>query len=505
MLAATLAKVTRQAVVDRHQLERLLEPRDGVVLERRTADGSYEAVDGPFERYERAVEVEPLDEAGESFRVSQTVDFRLALTWFGWMFLPLVRPHLGAVVLPDRRPWWAPVDRLDPAAANTLGSVMAMSLVVSYTAALMSQTMTFSAEDFGVGTGGQGVALALVRIDGFIALPLLALADRRGRRHTIMFTAAGACVLSAIGALAPSMGALVATQVLARGFATAALVTVLVAALEEMPRNNRAFAISLETMAAAIGAGTCITLLFLADVASWRLLFAIALLGLPLVRGIGRGLKETRRFLAPHASVGAAGHGGRLWLLGAAALCLNLFTIPASQFQNEFLRDERGYSAGRVSLFVIATNIFGAIGIIVGGRLADTRGRRAVGAFAIAGGVGATVVMFLVHGWPMWMWSVIGAVVGAATVPALGVYGPELFPTSFRGRANGIITGVARIGSVAGLVATGILADRLGTIGQALALLAVGPAIVAVLVVTAFPETAHQELEDLNPEDKTPQ
>jgi MFS family permease len=344
----------------------------------------------------------------------------------------------------------------------------------------------------------------MVRLDAFVALPLLAIGDRRGRRYLLLFATVGACTLSSLGALAPSMPWLVGSQVIARGFATAASVTVVVAALEEMPRNNRAFAISLETMAAALGAGTCIALLFLADVASWRLLYVIALLGVPLVWRIGKRLTETRRFTAPHAEAGVAGHGRRLWLLAAAAVFLNLFAVPATQFQNEYLRDERSFSAGRISLFVIATNVFGAIGIIVGGRLADERGRRPVGAIAVAGGVSATVIMFLVTGWPMWAWSVIGAIVGAAAVPSLGVYGPELFPTSFRGRANGIITGLARVGSVSGLVVTGYLADRMGGIGNALALLAIGPAIVAVLVITAFPETAHQELEDLNPEDRPP-
>jgi MFS family permease len=506
MLARTLAQVTRTAVVDRGQLERLLEPRDGVVLERRTGDRRYEAAEGPVSRYVRTVDVEPLDDGDrdDAYRVRQTVEFRLALTWWGWLFVPLVRGHLGAVKQAPRRPWWAPVDRLDPVAANTLGSVMAMSFVVSYAASLLSQSMTFVAEDFGVSTSGQGVALATVRIDGFVALPLLALADRRGRRRMVMVTAVGTCVLSGLGALAPSMTALVGTQVLARGFATAASVTLLVAALEEMPRNNRAFAISLETMAAALGAGACIGLLFLADLASWRLLYAVTLLGLPLVRGIGRRFTETRRFQAPHPIAAVAGHGRRLWLLGVAAVCLTVFSVPASQFQNEYLRDERGFSATRISIFLVATNVFGAIGIVVGGKLADLRGRRVVASTAVIGGVGATVVMFLVTGWPMWAWSVIGAVVGAATVPSLGVYGPELFPTSLRGKANGVITGVARVGSVVGLVATGVLADRFDAIGPALAILAIGPAIVAVLIMTAFPETAHHELEDLNPEDRTP-
>jgi MFS family permease len=501
MLARTLATVTRRAVVDRDQLDRLLEPRDGVVLERTAGDGRYEAVDGPVTDYVRTVVVEP---AEDRYRVTQTVEFRLALTFFGWLFLPLVRGHLGAVVLPAGPPWWAPIDRLDATAARNLGSVMAVSFVATYCISLVSQTMTFAAEDFGVGKSGQGFALGVARLDILISLPLLAMADRKGRRWALMTTATGACVMSAVGALAPSLPVLIATQVLARGFGTAAAVTVVVAALEEMPRNNRAFALSLEAASSALGVGLVLVLLPVADAVSWRVLFALALGGVPMLRGIGRRLTETRRFVAPHADAGIPGHGARLWLLGIGAICLNLFSIPASQVQNEFLRDERGFSAGRISLFVVATNVFGAIGIVVGGKVADRRGRRFVGAVGVAGGVGATVIMFLVSGWPMWMWSVIGAVIGAVTIPSLGVYGPELFPTAFRGRANGILTGMARVGSVAGLIATGILADRFGEIGKALALLAIGPLLLVVLVLAVYPETAHQDLEDLNPEDRAP-
>ena len=47
----------------------------------------------------------------------------------------------------------------------------------------------------------------------------------------------------------------------------------------------------------------------------------------------------------------------------------------------------------------------------------------------------------------------------------------------------------------------GALADEFGEFGPALALMAVGPALVALLIVLAYPETAHKELEELNPED----
>jgi MFS family permease len=119
----------------------------------------------------------------------------------------------------------------------------------------------------------------------------------------------------------------------------------------------------------------------------------------------------------------------------------------------------------------------------------------------LLGGVGATVLMFLAMGAPMWLLSSVGAIVGAATVPALGVYGPELFPTGLRGRANAGLTVLAVAGSSIGLIAAGVLSDSLGGFGSTMAVLAIGPAIVAVLVLTLYPETAHLELEEINPED----
>jgi MFS family permease len=275
-----------------------------------------------------------------------------------------------------------------------------------------------------------------------------------------------------------------------------------IVAAEEMPAGSRAWSLGLLTMAGSIGTATCLGLLFLAEVASWRLMYAVALLGLVLVRGIGRRLSESRRFRAPHADAGLKGHGHRFWLLAGSALLLNLFSAPGSQFQNEFLKDELGYSAVKISVFIAATTIFGAVSIVVGGRLADTRGRKGVAALAIAGGAVATVFMFNSHGWPVWMWSTIQSLVGLAVIPALGVYAPELFPTSLRGWAHGLVTGTGRIGSVIGLVVAGVLADKMDRVGPAIAILSIGPLIVAVMILVAFPETARMELEDLNPEDR---
>ncbi len=494
--------VTTEATVDAGEVDRILAPRGGLVLERQSGPGSFEAEEGPFDTYRRAVELDPLPD-GRS-RVRQTVEYRFSLPYFRWLFGPALRWHLRRL-RPGPAPWWSPPDRIDAATARTLAALCLLSVVTGYLGTLLSQVITYVAEDFGADKGAQGVALATVRADVVITVVAVAMADRRGRRAGLLTASVLGCVLTSLGALAPSLAVLTASQVVARGFVTAAAVLLGIIVAEEMPAGSRAYATSLLAMAAALGAGACVILLPVADLrlSAWRLLFAVAVVGLPLLASAGRHLSESRRFRAPHAEVRMAGHGRRFWLLAVSGFLFNLFLAPASQFANEYLRTERGFSGGRIALFTIATNTPGAIGIVVGGRLAE-RGRRLVGAVGVVGGVGATVLMYLSQGWPIWAWSVTGAVLGAATVPALGVYGPELFPTSLRGRANGVITAMARLGSVAGLLAVGFLSNAWGSLGPAVALLSLGPLLLAVLVVTAYPETAHRELEELNPEDALP-
>ena len=192
--------------------------------------------------------------------------------------------------------------------------------------------------------------------------------------------------------------------------------------------------------------------------------------------------------------------GRRLLLLATAAFLLLVFAAPASQFQNDFLREHRGYSATGITLFTLITSTPAGIGIFVAGRLADTRGRRGVAAVGLLGGTAFILVAYHSAGAAMWAASVTGTVLGSLTV-ALGVYGPELFSTRHRARANGLIVTLGVAGSATGLLVVGMLADRFGSYGPAFTVVAIGPVLAAVLVLRCFPETARVELEVLNPGD----
>lgn len=474
-------------------------PRDDVVVEREDGPGRFVAVSGPFTEYERTLV------PGVDGTVEERIHYRVAPLVWG-PFPLLYRRALAQPPAAGHRPWWFPPETTDARGATVMGGLTIIALIVGYLGSLLTQTITFAADEFGASKTDQGATLAAVRIGVLGALALAALADKRGRRQVLVWATAGACVLSAISALAPDLVTLGLVQAVVRGLATAAGILLTIVAAEEMPAGSRAFGISLLSITGALGVGLVVIALPLADTTDngWRLIYLLPLLFLPLILRIARILPESRRFVVAHANAGMAGHGRRFWLLATSAFLLALFTSPASQLMNEFLRDERGFSATRISLFTILTNTPGGLGIVIGGRLADTRGRRLIGAVGTIGGVLFTVGMVLSQGWPMWTLSVMGAMLGAMVVPALGVYGPELFPTSLRGRANGIITIVGVTGSVVGLLVAGVLSDRWNGLGPALSVLAIGPLLMAILVLVAYPETAHRELEDINPEDQLP-
>lgn len=473
------------------------EPRTGFVEEQTAGVDRFDAGRGPVDHYVRTVTIE-----GDT--LVETVEFRLAIPYFRWLFTPFVWWMLRSRAH-TTQPWWAPPDTFDRRSSSVLGTLAAIAVVFGYLNTVFTQTIAFAGDEFHAGNAAQGVAGGVVRIGGLLALLLASIADRRGRRVILLVTLVAGCALAATGAVAPSLPWLAASQVVARGFSTALLVVGFIVAAEELPAGSRAYGFSLLAMASGLGSGICVLLLRVADldVHGWRVLYVVPVLGLLLTRGIARRLPESRRYSAPHAARPPIGtHARQLWLLAGTAFLGNVFIAPNSQFVNRFLRHEHHYSGGAIGLLSVGSGIPAVLGIVVGGRIADTRGRRHVGAFALVVGTLLNVAFYFTSSGGLWLFGVTSSVVGALAIPALAVYGPELFPTELRGRANGVIAIVSLAGSIVGLVAVGALSDSFGHIAPAMAIVAVGPLLYAWLVIRRYPETARLELEDINPEDR---
>lgn len=475
-------------------------PRDDVVVERAAGEGLFvQDGDGPFTTYERRV-------AAADGDVTERTSYRFTVPWFTWLFALPVRLTLARRIHVGRRgtPWWSPPDRLSPRQLGVIGLLAAASMSSAFINTLFTQTVEFAADDFGVGKSGVGIGGAIVRAGIVLVLPIAALGDRIGRRRVIIGLAYAAPVISALGAVAPSFPLLVASQTLGRPLGLALDFMVAVVATEEMPRNSRAYAVSVLAMASGLGAGVAIAGLPLADLSpsSWRLVYLIALVWLVVALDIARRLPETHRFERPHV-VAPRLDRRRLAVVGSIALLGNLFIAPASLFQNGYLKDERGFSATMIAVFTAVTAGPAFIGLVIGGRVADISGRRRIIAVAVPVGAAFAVVSYSVGGPPMWLAVFLAGTIGAIAYPALAVYRTELFPTGNRSRASGLLTAAALLGGITGLLLMGALLDDGYSHGVVIGGLAIAQIAVVVVVLVWLPETAHQELETLNPLDAT--
>ncbi len=498
--------LTQQSVCTDDELAARRAPRADIVAERAEGDDRWVLEHGPFGSYERRLDANPRPDG--SHDVTETTTYRLAIPVWGWLFAWPVRRALR-----DRQDtfdyWWAPPDRLSAHAATVLGLLCAIQIVDGYLGTVLTQTLSFAADEFERGNTAQGVVFGVVRFGILVTLVVSTMADRRGRRPLLLFTGVSSCVLTVAGGFAPSIEVLGGTQLFARGLSTALGILIAIMAVEEMPTRSRAWAASVLTMSAGLGAGMAVWILPVADISvrGWRFIYLAAALGIAVIAWAGRRLPETQRFeeAATHEVVlqdtDRARRRNRFILLGVSLLLLALFGAPASGFHNEFLRDERGFDGGGIAIFTLVTSTPIGLGVLVGGYLAESWGRRPVAAIGlVAGSIGA-VLSFVLAGPPMWIAKLLGNIVGAIAVPAMAVYGPELFGTHDRGRANALIVTAGVIGSAIGLVSVGALSDVWGNLGAPIALMALGPLIVAVLVIVRFPETAGLDLEELNPED----
>ena len=488
---------------DTPEAQAALTPRNDIVAEAGDAGGdtangaasTFTQHEGPFSTYQRSIVV-------NGSTVHQTIRYRIIIPWFGWLFALPLRNTLQHRPHDDSKPWWSPPDRLSPRNVATLGLLAAASMSAAFTNTLFTQTASFAADGFGIDARGQGVGGVIVRLGVFIAIPFATLADRRGRRQMIVVTAWLAPLWCVLGAIAPDFWVLVGTQSIGRPIGLALALLIGVVAAEEMPRSSRAYALSVLALAGGLGAGVAVAALRLADLGrdGWRLVYLLSIIWLLPAYHLMRQLPETRRFQRQH-EIAPPLDRRRFAIIAVVAIAANLFVAPASFFQNRYLEDVRGYTGGGIAMFTLSTATPASLGLIVGGKLAEIAGRRAVLLICMPISTLLIVGTFSASGSTMWLLALAGGLLGGAAYPAFTVYRTELFPTGNRGRANGFITALSLAGSSVGLLLVGGLVHRGWSYGQSMLLVGIGQVLAAVIAFAAYPETAHLELEQINPQD----
>lgn len=451
----------------------------------------------------------------------------LRLPYFGWVFGPVLsrarrravehaaarlRAALAGEPEPRlRRTTLVPPVTFTPEAAVLVATVAAIAAVTNFAGALFGQNADSVTDAFGATNRQLGVALAVSRVGVLVSLVASALADRRGRRRILLGCFAGVCIANAVSALAPGFIVFTGAQLLTRAFVSATLVVAAIAVVEEAPDGARAYALAMLALAAGAGFAIAVALLPISDLGSqsWRIAFAISALALVLLPRFAHHLRETRRYEALSVRTSARGrmrelfdrtYGWRFALVGAAAFLTNLFSAPSAQLTNRFLTDEHGFSNTAIALFRGVTNGFpGLIGIIIAGRLAESRGRRPLGILALAASSALQMAFFLGSGATLWVTSTLAIVAAACAGLALGAFGTELFPTEIRGTSSALLLVCGVSGSATGLLLATNLDTVVGGLGRAIAICGIAPLIAAFLVLPWLPEPADRTLDEISP------
>jgi MFS family permease len=374
-----------------------------------------------------------------------------------------------------------------------------IGFIAAYAASQMAHTLPFVRLSFDLTEGQMSLMFAGVRAASLLGVLFAVAADRTGRRKPLL----GAFVLMALGSLLtafiPTVAVFAVSQALVRIAVVAIASISIVLIAEELAPGIRAFGIGLYGLAGSLGVGLGLVLLPIAEASedAWRVLFALSTLGLLVFPLLARYLPESRAFTPgatiPFAKALGMGLSKHFWPMAGIAFFVAAFASPAFDFVLERLINDLAWESGAARFLLIVFSGIGAVGLLVGGRMADRIGRKPTTIAAlIIGLVGGIGFYLLDSGWFLAA-SITLATLGATMLtPSFGAQRAELFPTRVRATASAWVTNVAIVGSIAGFATGAILIDRIG-LASTVAVLGLG-VVISIYLVTRLPETRGMDL-----------
>ncbi len=394
-----------------------------------------------------------------------------------------------------------PPDRFAPRDRKIVLLMAVAAYVQGFAQAQATNTLPFARLSLGVTAGEMSQILAITRIGSVLALAFSFYGDRRGRRGPFLSAFTILVVANVATAFAPNPTMYTALQGIVRMTATAVGVLALVYLAEELAPSIRAYGIAIYGGAASFGAGTALFALPIAEGGreAWRYLFAATAVGVVFLPLLYTRLNESRAF---HDSskkgnlftAWGGAHFTRFWVFALVALLAAAFSAVSLTFALERLVNELDIDTTTAVAVMLIGGTAGGIGFLLGGRLADTWGRRPTTmlgfTLSLAGGLG----LYWLDSLPLIIATVAISSLGSfAAVPALGAHRNELFPTSIRATAVVWLNTAGVIGSIVGLAVGRLAIDEIG-LSMTVTYLG-GGMLLSTMLILLLPETRGQVLD----------
>ena len=398
-----------------------------------------------------------------------------------------------------------PFGRFDPQARYLVFLMWLVGVLAAFATSHASSTIPFSRVSLGLTEGDMSLVLAVARFAGIASLLFSWWGDKAGRRRPFL-VAFGVLILSTAATAVVETGwQFAALQAVTRASASALGTLAVVLIAEQVAPGVRAFAISLYGAGGSFGAGLGLVSLPLAETGpnGWRGLFALGALGLVALPMLARGVKESPVFVVANAEVLlataplrdllASEFSGRLYLTGGINFLVNVFMAVTLTFSIERLVGDVGLDTSTAVILSLLGGTTGAMGFFLGGRLADTIGRRSTTVMSLVLVLVGGVALYWFDTLPILAIAIaVGTFGSFAFVPSAASHRTELFPTAFRTISNVAGGFLGMVGSAVGLLIGRFTIDQIG-LSQTVSLLSVGIAG-GIALTLLLPETKGQEL-----------
>ena len=399
-----------------------------------------------------------------------------------------------------------PPDRFAPRDRKIVLLMAVAAYVQGFAQAQATNTLPFARLSLGLTAGEMSQILAITRFGSVLALAFSFYGDRRGRRKPFLLAFSVLVIANVATAFVPNPTLYTALQGIVRMTATAVGVLALVYLAEELAPSIRAYGIAIYGGAASFGAGTALFALPVAETGreAWRFLFAGTAIGVIFLPLLYSRLNESRAFRDPSRNVNlfsalGGSHAVNFWVFALISVLAAAFSAVSLTFALERLVNELDVETTTAVAVMLIGGTAGGIGFLLGGRLADTWGRRPTTmlgfTMSLAGGLG----LYWLDTLPLIIATVAISSLGSfAAVPALGAHRNELFPTSIRATAVVWLNTFGVIGSIGGLAIGRVAIDNFG-LTMTVTYLGAGMLLSALLILF-LPETRGQvlDLESVN-------